>query len=569
MQDADRSQEQLLREMEALRCRVAELEALETARRHSGADSQYSEEQSQTYIEQATDLIFTLDPQGLITSVNHAAREVLGYAPEELIGGTPLDLVVPEDREAVVEALDRVLTGQTVERMEAHAFHKDGHRVCLEIRGHIIMEGDRIVETFHIARDITRRKVAEEGQKKALAEALQATQALRESEARYRLLAENVTDVIWAMDLDHNTTYISPSVERLRGYTVEEVMAQSFEELMTPASLETAKQALAEDQAIEASKWRDPSRTRVLELEFTRKDGSTVWTESWLSYQRDEKGRAVGLVGVTRDITGRRQMEEALRRSNTELQTRNQDLDAFIHTMTHGLKNPLGVIVGYAHVLETEYATIPEEDFRFCTQAIARNGRRMQCIVDALLRLVMVRNIEVEWAPLDMARIVTDAQLNVIHLIEEYRAEIIVPQDWPTALGYAPWIEEVWVNYLSNALQYGGRPPRVELGFSVLDFGLDREEQSGLADPDSKMIRFWVRDNGPGLTSAEQESLFNPFTQLERIPSVGHGLGLSIVKRIVERLGGQVEVESKPGAGSTFSFMLPAAPEQRILLEKS
>jgi signal transduction histidine kinase len=220
-------------------------------------------------------------------------------------------------------------------------------------------------------------------------------------------------------------------------------------------------------------------------------------------------------------------------------------------------------MIGYAHLLQSEHAAMPEEDLTYCIQAISRNGRRMQSIVDALLRLAMVRDLEVEWAPLNMMRVVNDAQLNVIHLIEQYGAEIIVPPTWPAALGYAPWIEEVWVNYLSNALKYGGRPPRVDLGFSILGTGSRREDLVQVPGLQPRMIRFWVRDNGPGLTAAERARLFTPFTQLERIPSLGHGLGLSIVKRIVEKLGGQVGVESKPGKGSTFSFTLPAAPEQR------
>ncbi len=110
------------------------------------------------------------------------------------------------------------------------------------------------------------------------------------------------------------------------------------------------------------------------------------------------------------------------------------------------------------------------------------------------------------------------------------------------ALGYGPWVEEVWANYLSNAIQYGGRPPRVELGAT--------EQADG-------MVRFWVRDNGPGLTPEEQARLFTPFTRLDQVRAKGHGLGLSIVRRIVEKLGGQVGVESEVGRGSVFTFTLP------------
>jgi len=116
------------------------------------------------------------------------------------------------------------------------------------------------------------------------------------------------------------------------------------------------------------------------------------------------------------------------------------------------------------------------------------------------------------------------------------------------AVGYEQWVEEVWVNYVSNAIKYGGQPPRVELGAETQPHGL---------------VRFWVRDNGPGISPEEQARLFTPFTRLDQACVKGHGLGLSIARRIVERLGGQVAVESAVGPGSVFSFTLPAAPASR------
>jgi len=150
--------------------------------------------------------------------------------------------------------------------------------------------------------------------------------------------------------------------------------------------------------------------------------------------------------------------------------------------------------------------------------------------------------MEVDSAALDMASIVPQAHQRLSFMIEEYQAEIVWPQTWPTAMGYGPWIEEVWVNYMSNALKYGGQPPHVELGADA-----------------AGTVRFWVRDNGPGLSPEEQTRLFTPFTRLEQARAKGHGLGLSIVRRIVEKLGGQVGVESEVGAGSLFWFTLPVA----------
>jgi signal transduction histidine kinase len=177
----------------------------------------------------------------------------------------------------------------------------------------------------------------------------------------------------------------------------------------------------------------------------------------------------------------------------------------------------------------------------------------MNNIIDELLLLSSVREMqEIELVPLEMRDIVEEAQERLDYLIDEYDAEIVLSEDWPTAVGYAPWVEEVWVNYLSNAIKYGGRPekgvpPRIR-------FGADEQSSDGAGT-----VRFWVQDNGAGLTAKQQSQLFTPFERLHNVRAEGHGLGLSIVQRILEKLGGEVGVESEPGEGSRFYFTLPRA----------
>jgi signal transduction histidine kinase len=147
-------------------------------------------------------------------------------------------------------------------------------------------------------------------------------------------------------------------------------------------------------------------------------------------------------------------------------------------------------------------------------------------------------------------------------MIREHGAEIEHPAEWPVAVGHEPWVEEVWVNYLSNAIKYGGRPPRIELGAELLEYEEAEVQDHGGSGSVPAMVRFWVRDNGPGIRAEEQAQLFKPYTRLQPVRASGHGLGLSIVRRIVEKLGGEVAVESKaiPGEGCVFSFTLPAGP---------
>lgn len=149
-----------------------------------------------------------------------------------------------------------------------------------------------------------------------------AERALRESERRYRLLAENVTDVIWTMDMNLRYTYTSPSVKRMRGYSVEEVMTQTAAQSLTATSFEVAVEAFAQELAAEGMEQTDPNRSRTLELELNCKDGSTVWAESEITFLRDPDGQPVGILGISRDITERRRAQAVLRKAYDELEMR-------------------------------------------------------------------------------------------------------------------------------------------------------------------------------------------------------------------------------------------------------
>ncbi len=247
------------------------------------------------------------------------------------------------------------------------------------------------------------------------------------------------------------------------------------------------------------------------------------------------------------EVLARVKTHLALRRLQRDLQRQVAELKAFAHTVAHDLKNPLAMCVGYAEALQDESIELSDEDWRTYVRRISQSGRKMGNIIDELLLLASVREEEIEVHPLDMLPIIEAAQARLVNLISQYQAEIILPnpsdatRSLPQALGYSPWIEEVWVNYLSNAIKYGGRPPYVECGAKVQLNGF---------------VRFWVRDNGEGLDQEQQRKLFTPFERLRRVRVEGHGLGLSIVRRIVEKLGGQVGVESQPGEGCVFWFTL-------------
>ena len=248
---------------------------------------------------------------------------------------------------------------------------------------------------------------------------------------------------------------------------------------------------------------------------------------------------------------------QALRQRGIQLKAQNEELDAFADTVAHDLKIPLSSVIGFAETLQEIRDELSEQELYHYLDLIAQGGRKMSNIIDELLLLARVRKTEVKLEPLDMASIVAEATQRLASMIEKSQAEIIAPEVWPVVLGHGSWVEEIWVNYISNALKYGGQPPRVELGFGASAARLDSPSQPNgrTATPDGKMC-FWVRDNGRGLTPEAQAQLYTPFTRLERDRAEGHGLGLSIVQRIVDKLGGQVGIESTVGKGSVFTFTL-------------
>ncbi len=312
-----------------------------------------------------------------------------------------------------------------------------------------------------------------------------------------------------------------------------------------------------------------------------------------------ERAAAAGIAAYMVKPPDARQLERAIiiararfddlmemRRLNYQLQLINADLERFSHTVAHDLRHLLSPIMGYAEILYVDYETISPAEARKDLLTIVQVAKDMNNLIDELLALARARQEHVEIAPLDMETVVNDVLRRMEYTIKERQAQVVPAPDWPTPLGHAPWLTEVWLNYLSNAIKYGGESPVVELGWTLSEGmlegvywpPLEEDEwrltsQTGTLFPSKSALQgravayFWVRDFGSGIVADRVPNVFNAFTQLNQTKLRGHGLGLSIVKRIVERLGGRVGVKSEVGVGSTFVFTLPlAVGEERLLV---
>jgi PAS domain S-box-containing protein len=342
---------------------------------------------------------------------------------------------------------------------------------------------------------------------------------------------------------------VNVQTERLFGYDRKDLLEQPIE-LLIPTRFHASHQ-----HHIQSFSQQPLFRSldSGLELVGIRSGGEEFPVDISLSPIYTEQDMVIA--SVIRDITPQKAAEMALisardelelrvQERTVELESRNEELDAFAQTVAHDLKNPLAMVTGMAEMLVKYRESLSVEELENYLELIARDGRKMDSIINELMVLSSVRQIQPRLEMVNVYEIATRAAFQLEYLIKQHNAQVSFSPaaQWGEVFGYAPWIETVWINYLSNAIKYGGTPPQIELG----------------ADPpENDLIRFWVRDNGQGLSEEEQSKLFVAFTRLSDLRVGGYGIGLSIVRRIIEKLGGQVGVESTPGQGSLFYFTLP------------
>ncbi|MHB9012678.1 MAG: PAS domain S-box protein [Ignavibacteriaceae bacterium] len=256
-----------------------------------------SEDRYRDLVENSSDLICTHDLDGKLLSVNKAAEKITGYAEKDLLKMNMQDIIVPEYQILFNAYLAKIKdTGKAVGLMTIQT--KTGERRIWEYNNTLRSQGISNPIVRGMVKDITERRYAEE--------------ALRESEKRYRLIAEHTADTIALFDTNLNPIYVSASVLRLRGYTVQEAMTQQLDQILTPGSLQKVNKAFAEQMKLEQNGKADPSRTSILELEEYCKDGSTIWVELVASFLRDNNFKLTGIITVTRNITERKIAERVI-----------------------------------------------------------------------------------------------------------------------------------------------------------------------------------------------------------------------------------------------------------------
>lgn len=372
----------------------------------------------------------------------------------------------------------------------------------------------------------------------------QRTDKLNESKEGFRTMSEILSLIVYEHDREGNLTFINTQASTLLGYSQKEL----------ENNFDIDRAFIPEDRArLRNNINKLLNRETVTNREYTalRKDGSTFPILIYSSLIK-KNGKISGIRGVVVDITEQKETEAKLREYATQLEERNEELDAFSHTVAHDLKSPMGTVLGFASVLQEDLDKLSKEEIKNYLSIIMKSSEKAQQIITSLLLFASLRKSEINTEPLDMGKIFEEAVKHFPQLDEDKNTKISTPKSWPVCLGYAPWIEEVWVNYLSNAIKYGGEPPHFDIGAEMVNSNNGKQHE---------MTRFWIRDFGPGISTENQKLLFNSFERLGQVNTKGYGLGLSIVRRIVEKLGGSVGLESTPGEGSLFYFTLPTVTD--------
>ena len=621
---------------------IAERKAMEEV--HREAENRYH-----AIFSNPLQMVYVCDDTGCFIDANDYALERLGYTHDAIGQVFIQDVIHPDDFTLSVRFLiETIGRGKTQSPIELCLRSRSGEEIWVENFSVPLSRHKGGFQFLGIARDITDRKLAEE--------------RLLKSEKRYRLLAENTSDLIWTIDMDMHYTYVSPSVTRLLGYDVEETMTHTLDRGITPSSLDILKSAIAEELGTADSGQNETFQSKTLELEFYCKDGSTIWTETTLNllhndenqpsdivgmtrditerkkekaiydeavrryeaiftnplqiiYVHDEWGclveanaaaiarfgyteedlgtvyfhdivhpddleRAMGAIytmddtmevrlitksgeimwidtfgilvadqqdrirglGIAQDITDRKQAEEELSKRTEDLEHSNEDLEQFAYVASHDLQEPLRMIGSYVQLLARRYQGKLDTDADDFIGYAVDGANRMQRMITDLLAYSRVGTRGESFQLADCETVLSQTLANLQIAIEE--SEVVVTHDpLPMVMADSIQLGQLFQNLISNSIKFRGEET------PCVHVSADRNENEWI---------FSVRDNGIGIESEYAERIFVIFQRLHgKSEYGGTGIGLAICKRIVERHGGRIWVESNIGKGSVFYFSIP------------
>jgi PAS domain S-box-containing protein len=502
-----------------------------------------SERKFRTVADFTYDWEYWIGPDRHFIYMSPSSERITGYRPEEFMQAPGLmeQIAYFEDRQKIVRHFDEASLSEEACTFDFRIVTRLGQvrwigHVCQPVydsQGHFI--GRRSSN-----RDITKQKRTEED--------------LRRNEQQYRFLTENMKDVVWILDVDSLCfRYVSPSVERLRGYTAEEVAARPMDDAIMPDFRNHFRNLIVRHADDFLSRRIPADHFYTNEIEQTCKDGSTVWTEMVTRYYFNEERDKVELIGVTREISERKKAEAKIRTLNQELEQRviertaqigvlNHELEAFSYSVSHDLRAPLRTLEGFSQVILEDYGNQLDDAGKDYLNRIRNASKRMASLIDDLLQLSRISRSSPEFTEIDLSLLAQKVFNELIEVHSERQIDFLVD---PKMIVKADerMMRIVLTHLIGNAIKFTRKCEQ-----ACIEISSKKEE--------GKQIYF-VKDNGVGFNMAHVEKLYHAFQRLHSSAEYdGNGIGLAIVKRIILHHGGKVWAESSANKGATFYFTL-------------
>lgn len=472
--------------------------------------------------EGTADAVYVKDAQGRYLMINAAGAQAVDKAPEDFMGKDDQHIFSPETASVIQRDDQRIMASGIAQTIEDKTVVDGITRYFLSTKNVYRDANGNVAGVIGISRDITERKRAEE--------------RLQESEEKFRRLVETTSVIPWEADASTGVfTYIGPQAARILGYPLEEWYGKTF--WQDHIHLEDRERAV--QFCIESSQ-----KLPAYEFEYRMlaADGRTLWLRHIVAVIPEKEGLPKMLRGFLIDITSYKKAEQTLTQQAEELYRSNKELEQFAYVSSHDLKEPLRKISSYAELFSIiNKGKMGAESDKYI-EYIRDGVRRMQELIDDLLAYSKSGRAEMNLSKIDLNVVLKKVLFDLEKSIDESHATIghsMLPQ----VMADASQIQLVFQNLISNAIKFhGGKPPRIQIS-------AHRKHGEWILS---------VEDNGIGFEPKYRDQIFKVFQRLHNQKQYpGTGIGLAICKKIVERHGGRIWADAKPGKGSQFFFTFP------------
>ena len=488
--------------------------------------------------------VAVLDPSGDIIFVNNTPLSVGGIKLEDIIGKKFFDAFwwthSDEVREMIKRDIEQCASGESIIH-DVPIQTADGSLMWIEFSMHPIHDEFGVVQyLIPEGRDITTKKLAEE--------------ALRNSEQKYRDLVDNTADLFYRTDMEGKIIFVSPSVHKLSGYTVEEATGMKMAEEIY---------ANPEERALLLAKLQEDGYVENFEAQLKHKDGSSWWVSTNAHFYKDQDGNIKGVEGITRDITSQKKAEKDRENLETQLQ-RAQKMEA-IGTLAggvaHDLNNILGGLVSYPELLLLQ---LPDDSpLRKSILTIQKSGDKAAAVVQDLLTLA--RRGVVATEVVNLNDVIAEQLKSPEHeKLQSYHPgvhiEAHLEKDTLNILGSSTHLSKTVMNLVSNAAE--AMPEGGTLTVSAENRYIDRPIGGYDHIKEGDYVVLTVSDTGTGISPDDMEKIFEPFYTKKKMGRSGTGLGMAVVWGTVKDHNGYIHVQSTEGKGTTFTLFFPVTREK-------